>query len=250
MSVHDGSRSSGDVGRTVSRRPSSETKVCPRCGARLFEDMDVCYGCLYDFSRAGGRGDVTPPVRDGAGAPLREDISQGWPADDDLVPWDDADLWQDVDLGEGLLARDVPPPSPPSPSVEVSPDSQDIRTQPLVGINKAVKQAFPAHLSSSAPRYALRVCSEGLTVCCPVTEDGISIGRGADNDVILGRRTVSRHHVRVFPSTGKGVMVEDQGATNPASIDGVPLQGISALSVGSTLDVCGTTCVLVAAETS
>ena len=27
-------------------------KTCPRCGAQLFEDMDICYGCLYDFSRS------------------------------------------------------------------------------------------------------------------------------------------------------------------------------------------------------
>ncbi|MGN0075949.1 MAG: FHA domain-containing protein [Parafannyhessea sp.] len=27
-----------------------ETKVCPRCGEELFSDMDICYGCLYDFS--------------------------------------------------------------------------------------------------------------------------------------------------------------------------------------------------------
>ena len=28
-----------------------ETKICPRCGAKLYADMNVCYGCLYDFSR-------------------------------------------------------------------------------------------------------------------------------------------------------------------------------------------------------
>lgn len=27
------------------------TRLCPRCGAELYEDMAVCYGCLYDFSR-------------------------------------------------------------------------------------------------------------------------------------------------------------------------------------------------------
>lgn len=27
------------------------TKTCPRCGAELFADMPICYGCLYDFSR-------------------------------------------------------------------------------------------------------------------------------------------------------------------------------------------------------
>lgn len=27
-------------------------KTCPMCGAKLFSDMDVCYGCLYNFSDA------------------------------------------------------------------------------------------------------------------------------------------------------------------------------------------------------
>lgn len=27
------------------------TKRCPRCGQELFSDMEVCYGCLYDFTR-------------------------------------------------------------------------------------------------------------------------------------------------------------------------------------------------------
>lgn len=35
-----------------------ETKVCPRCGAELYADMNVCYGCLYDFSRGGSRAEL------------------------------------------------------------------------------------------------------------------------------------------------------------------------------------------------
>ena len=31
---------------------NDEIKICPRCGARLFADMDVCYGCLFDFRNA------------------------------------------------------------------------------------------------------------------------------------------------------------------------------------------------------
>lgn len=30
--------------------PESEIKTCPCCEATLFADMDICYGCLYDFS--------------------------------------------------------------------------------------------------------------------------------------------------------------------------------------------------------
>lgn len=32
------------------------TKRCPRCGQELFDDMEVCYGCLYDFTREHDRG--------------------------------------------------------------------------------------------------------------------------------------------------------------------------------------------------
>ena len=31
-------------------------KVCPVCGSRCFDDMEVCYGCLHDFTRE----DTTP----------------------------------------------------------------------------------------------------------------------------------------------------------------------------------------------
>ena len=27
------------------------TKTCPRCGQQLFDDMPVCYECLYEFSK-------------------------------------------------------------------------------------------------------------------------------------------------------------------------------------------------------
>ena len=28
------------------------TKVCPRCGERLYTDMGICFGCLYDYTCA------------------------------------------------------------------------------------------------------------------------------------------------------------------------------------------------------
>lgn len=31
------------------------TKTCPQCGQELFDDMDVCYGCLYSFEEASAR---------------------------------------------------------------------------------------------------------------------------------------------------------------------------------------------------
>lgn len=34
----------------------SDTKECPVCHARLFSDMDVCYGCLHSFASENGKG--------------------------------------------------------------------------------------------------------------------------------------------------------------------------------------------------
>ncbi len=45
-----------ETGRVT--RPDRESlKVCPRCGAKTFADMDICYGCLYDFTT--GEGEVS-----------------------------------------------------------------------------------------------------------------------------------------------------------------------------------------------
>ena len=45
------------------------TKVCPRCGERVYADMTVCYGCLFDFSRGMGRAGVDPAALPDPGEP-------------------------------------------------------------------------------------------------------------------------------------------------------------------------------------
>lgn len=58
-----------------------QKKTCPRCGAELYEDMGVCYGCLYDFTRDEPRRErllPEPPLVDGDGqdtAPLGEALA-------------------------------------------------------------------------------------------------------------------------------------------------------------------------------
>lgn len=44
------SRASSDS--KISVQNICTTKRCPVCNEELFEDMNTCYGCLYDFSRA------------------------------------------------------------------------------------------------------------------------------------------------------------------------------------------------------
>ena len=46
----DEMRRAGVSARTDETLPP-HSKRCPRCGEILFDDMDVCFGCLYDFTR-------------------------------------------------------------------------------------------------------------------------------------------------------------------------------------------------------
>ena len=43
------------MGMIERRATPYPTKTCPRCGAELYADMNICYGCLYDFSRDASR---------------------------------------------------------------------------------------------------------------------------------------------------------------------------------------------------
>ena len=65
---------------TRSARGSYETKMCPRCGAELYADMSVCYGCLYDFTRDVGHAPGALPSPVGA-APSSDAL--GGDTDDD-----------------------------------------------------------------------------------------------------------------------------------------------------------------------
>lgn len=48
-------------------------KTCPVCKANCFDDMDVCFGCLHDFSRQGPASPqhARPPVLESS---IEEDL--------------------------------------------------------------------------------------------------------------------------------------------------------------------------------
>ena len=72
------------------------TKVCPRCGERLYEDMNICYGCLYDFTR-----DPSPEV-EAEGPALGEAGRPGPLAEDSLLDLGDT---QDLSIPPEALLR-------------------------------------------------------------------------------------------------------------------------------------------------
>ena len=182
-----------------------DTKVCPRCGERLFADMEVCYGCLYDFTRKKPRPLLPDPPRIDA-----EEVSA-----DPFVPYsggEDAPLAFEYPMLP--MAHEEVPPGPDETAV----------------------------LSSASLGVLIR--TEDVDVCVPLPRHGLVVGRGPDCDVVLHAGTVSRRHVSLVP-TVTGAVVEDLGSTNPARALGRLVEGAVPLGVGDSVNVCGSELVIV-----
>lgn len=98
------------AGRKSKGSRSYGTKLCPRCGEELFEDMDICYGCLYDFSWAerleGGGGEAKHFA-------ARESLPAGEPAWDEGLPPAELDGLEDMGV-----TLDLALPSKHRPAVD------------------------------------------------------------------------------------------------------------------------------------
>ncbi|NOZ05050.1 MAG: FHA domain-containing protein [Chloroflexi bacterium] len=70
----------------------------------------------------------------------------------------------------------------------------------------------------------------------PLTRSPVSLGRDADNDIVLTGRQVSRHHA-LIRWTGKEFLVADLGSKNGTFVDGVPAGEGRPLPVGATLQI-------------
>lgn len=195
-------------GAAPEREATGATKVCPRCGEELFADMDRCYGCLYDFSLE------EPPVRS---ASVHDPL--------ETVELDEID--------EDLVIA-------PRHRKGRAPSTDDTIVEPLVGLGAP---AMPDEAGEGPEGAYVLVRSPGIEVRLPLPARGLCVGRGEANDVILRSRSVSRSHVRLTPVKG-GVVAQDLGATNPATVQGVALEGSMTLAVGDEVVVCGTTFVI------
>ncbi|MBR0285113.1 MAG: FHA domain-containing protein [Selenomonadaceae bacterium] len=66
--------------------------------------------------------------------------------------------------------------------------------------------------------------------------DGISIGRGKDNDIVIPEGFVSHHHLVIYPHKNLYV-VEDLGSINPAELNDEPLRGKAYLKDGDRIRI-------------
>jgi hypothetical protein len=233
---------------------ASGVKRCPRCGALLFEDMDTCYGCLYEFGkqRTGelfGLHEVFPWLEAGAWIPeprTEPDVpysyvpreasgARGRDREEDLrYEWmatccDEAEEDELLGLADDAYAQRIEDVFVANADARHYSDvvtvERERTAKRLLSEQKTAEMKLPAHLKTC---WALTVEAGSVRMVRPLPAQGLSVGRSQDNDIVLCDRLVSRRHVRVVPG-GPGAYVVDQGATNPATVAGRPVEGTEEL---------------------
>ena len=150
------------VGRRVAVPEGYGEKRCPRCEEVLFDDMDVCYGCLYDFGRN--------REEDLARAGIPEEFAllegglegQGREAHARRLPGNDLRVWLRTDSADVIL------PLPGEGLVLGSDLSCDV----------------VLHSILASPRHLRLVPADGgalafdMDAGLPATVDGVPVGEG------------------------------------------------------------------------
>lgn len=194
-SREEGAMPAMESGRGAPSKIVYGKKTCPRCGEVLFADMQVCYGCLYDFSKS----DHGPSER--AAPPLDEP--------DDLGAGGGAAVAAAVELAARYKA-----------SKHLSAPFYDFEADEVTTVLDEGADASP----KKAARRGVYVKARDADVFVPLGPLGLCVGRGAGNDVVVHDKAVSRRHLRLREAAG-GVEVIDLGSTNPARYEGKPLEG-------------------------
>lgn len=216
MSVDGGSTSTLEL----------ETKRCPRCGERLFRDMDVCYGCLYEFGRQ------REQELAAAGVPndfvLREVVEQ------------------EIDEGDVVLEEEGTYDLGMPDFAELGLEGADLGAPCLMcldggpgpGPSELAEQGLP----QGWQRIWLR--TDSVDVILPLPREGMVFGADLSCDVVLHSAAVSPRHLRVIPAEG-GALAFDLDAAYPALRDGVPVGEGTLVLPGESVVLCGSIATLV-----
>jgi hypothetical protein len=88
----------------------------------------------------------------------------------------------------------------------------------------------------TAPTARLRILApDGAETLCEFDGTSLTIGRSADNDLVLPDGRVSRHHARIAGRRGT-LVYADLGSTNGSRVNGVPV-GELVLGVGDRIEI-------------
>lgn len=156
-------------------RPSTGigTKRCPRCGEVLFEDMDVCYGCLYDFRREDNKAGGSRETLDSKIPPVDSTAIYEIPWDVGLPPVEADD---EPGCNEEPLAVRVTRPEASGLSVRIRSESMEV-TLPLPDDGLLVGRGSVCDVilhSRAVSRHHVRVVPHGRSA---VVEDCGSTNR-------------------------------------------------------------------------
>ena len=192
-------------------------KTCPQCGAKTFDDLFTCYGCLYVFPRK-ERADVVrfnPPARQ---VQMRDNES---PMHE--IP---AETFTEVPAKTPMGApRETPAEAPTETPTEVPAEA------PTETLAETSAPAQPIRLEVTFAAGERRIVS--------FSKNDVLIGRGSDCDLVLEDKHISRSHLRIVRDADGRLWAEDMQATNPTLCNGMPLLGKIALNRAVVLDVQG-----------
>lgn len=208
-------------------------KTCPRCGAKLFADMDVCYGCLYDFARGG-----EPAVGAVADASLLE-LSREL-EEPTLVP--SAEVPGALGATTMTQARPVPQPQmssqiqapPQSPSV--SQGSAAFQPQAACLTSPAPEAERPEPVAALMSPSCVRVSCGDMTVPMEVGKEGLVLGREPGCDVVIDHPEVAARHLVLLFRDGV-LFAQNLGTANPVLVNGWVLAGLCPLRCGDVVEV-------------
>ena len=226
---------------TVERaRARYATKLCPRCGARLYGDMDVCYDCLYDFTRGGAS-------RASAAAPGSAHAERGIPENPAVST---AAAAVAVTASASTAAAPAVVPAAPAAHAATPTSSAGGERNPSRQTRDKPSGLGDTQSLAPPPEALQRVGEEvGMLIRTPMVDawlpvspkEGCSLGRDPANDIVLHAPTVSRRHLRLAP-TPDGMQVIDLGSTNPATYRGEEVRESVIVPYGDSIELCG--CVL------
>lgn len=207
--------------RQSEKRIDRHEKSCPQCQALLFDDMHICFNCLYDFERVPTSVQLPdldePDLLDNAH--VIENPSHVWKNDTAMQP----------SCGEIRSHADFD-----ISATEQSKENTLDNTTELPCLNDA----------SLTSQHLIRVSSRDMSCIIGFYKQDIVIGRDSLCDIVCHNSAISRRHLLIRRHS-EGIEVENLQAKNPALYRGRPLLTKQVLHQDEQIDMCGITIELV-----
>lgn len=114
------------------------------------------------------------------------------------------------------------------PMVAFSGDAQNRDIQKFVTKHGNAFLVLMSSMSQTKPGGVVEITKSMRVMVFPVvrlptsTHEGVTVGRGLGNDIVVKDDTLSKHHA-TFTAIPNGLAVVDEGSTNGTAVDGMPV---------------------------